>query len=87
MTEKGEEMPDFSPGCYFDGARGRFIGEAVQTLASDYGWEGPKVTADDEGYEYSWSEAEDFLNEKAPDGYFFGSNDGGDWGLWKMEEE
>ena len=81
-------------GCYFDGARGVHIGEAVQQLAASHGW---KYTAqweivyqddtDGEEYTWAWDEAEEFLNGLTADGVWFGANESGDWGLWVVEQE
>ena len=82
-------------GCYFDGARGVYIGEAVQQLAASHGW---KYSAqfetvnvhddgDPEAYTWAWDEAEDFLNTLTAEGVWFGSTEGGDWGLWPVEDD
>ncbi len=88
----------FSPseaGCWFDCARGIYIGEAVIDAAVHYGFEYELETntaetniTEHEHYHEIWDEAEAYLNELAPEGYYFGSTqDGGDWGLWPIEED
>lgn len=79
-------------GCWFDSARGIYIGEAVIDLAIEHGFD-PKEEEPKGGwshYEYYdelQDEAEDFLNEKfAPEDCYFGPNENGDWGLWEVEE-
>ena len=43
---------------------------------------------DDDEYYDAAQEAEDYLNTLAPEGYYFGySEGGGDFGLWKCEDE
>lgn len=81
-------------GVYFDGARGQYIGEAVQQLAASHGW---KYSAqfqtvgvhdgDGEVYTWAWDDAEDFLNDLTAEGVYFGSTEGGDWGLWAIEDD
>jgi len=78
-------------GCYFDGNRGIYIGEHVQSMAYNNGWR-PKrdmVPHDDEFYHEAIDEAEDFLNDLPGvlDGLAFGSTDSGDWGLWPIDCE
>ena len=50
-------------GLIFDGdVRGRFTGEAVQDMATSYGWTGEELPADNEFYDEAITEAEDWLN-------------------------
>jgi hypothetical protein len=50
-------------GLVFDGdVRGRFTGEAVQDMATSYGWAGAYLSADAEFYDEAITEAEDWLN-------------------------
>ena len=50
-------------GLIFDGdVRGRFTGEAVQDMATSYGWAGKELSADAEFYDEAITEAEDWLN-------------------------
>ena len=82
-------------GCYFDGARGVYIGEAVQQLAASHGWKysaqfetvNVHDSGDPEAYTWAWDEAEDFLNTLTAEGVWFGSTEGGDWGLWSVEDD
>ena len=77
-------------GCYYDGARGVYIGEAVQELAASHGWTGVRHEPDDvrpDSYWWAWDEAEEYLNDLADNSVYFGSNEGGDWGLWAVEDD
>ena len=82
-------------GVYFDSARGRYIGEAVQELAASHDWrysaQFETVNADDdddpEAYTWAWDEAEDFLNTLTDGTVYFGGNESGDWGLWLVEDD
>jgi hypothetical protein len=81
-------------GCYFDCARGTYIGEAVQQLAASHGWkysaQWEMVYQDDtdgEEYTWAWDEAEEFLNGLTDDGVWFGATENGDWGLWPVVDE
>ena len=60
------EVADRTPpphGLIFDGdVRGRFTGEAVQDMATGYGWTGEELSADKEFYDEAITEAEDWLN-------------------------
>ena len=62
------EIADRTPpphGLIFDGdVRGRFTGEAVQDMATCYGWTGKDLSADNEFYDEAITEAEDWLNDK-----------------------
>ena len=75
-------------GCWYDGVGGRYIGEHVQTLAQINGWKGDPLSADDEFYHEAFDEAELFLNELIPDGYYFGPqpDSGGDWGFYRQDD-
>jgi hypothetical protein len=84
-------------GCYFDSARGVYIGEAVQQLAASHGWKysaqfemvnlADTDGSDSEAYPWAWDEAEDFLNGLTAEGVYFGSSESGDWGLWAVEDD
>jgi len=86
-------------GVYFDGARGVYIGEAVQQLAASHGWkysaqfETVKLADIDSPdrfsptYDFAWDEAEQYLNTLTAEGVWFGSTEGGDWGLWAVESD
>jgi len=93
---KKKSNNEFPEGCWLDSARGwADIGEQIQSIAMEYGWKGMDGTeviipSDEEGdeFQYAVDEAEDYLNSlpNIPDGFYFGGNDNGDWGLWQMEE-
>jgi hypothetical protein len=78
-------------GCWFDSSRGIYIGEAVIELAESHGF---RIQSKDrknrnptgEFYSELWDEAEDYMEQFAPLGFFFGSNESGDWGLWEEED-
>jgi len=72
-------------GLYYDCARGRYIGEAVQQLAQEYGWAAEYCEADGESYSEAWDDAEQYLQQYCPDGYYAGSNENGDWGVWRID--
>jgi len=77
-------------GCWFDSARGIYIGEEVIALAEGHGLkiaeeDQTNRTPEGEGYHELWDEAEDYLQDFAPEGFYFGSNEG-DWGLWPAED-
>ena len=83
--------PMFKPGCYFDSARGQYIGIEVIRLAEAYGMQlsdndDKQVDVYAEFYHELWDEAENYLQQFAPEGYYFGSPNG-DWGLWEAEKE
>jgi hypothetical protein len=79
-------------GCWLDGARGIYIGDAIQKIAQEYGWTGEMVRVNDVEYQgacYNWGaidEAEEYMQNLAPDGFAFGMSEQGDWGLWQIEE-
>jgi hypothetical protein len=64
-------------GCWYDGARGQYMGEAIQKAAQRYGWTGEFLDSEHEFYHEAWTEAEDYLNGIAPDGFAFGTSEGG----------
>jgi hypothetical protein len=91
---------DYEPGCYGDSARGIYLGEHVQAIAESEGWKGPAIPCHhDEDcpcgdkdchpdiYHEAWTEAEEYMNEHCGvEGYYWGTNDNSDFGLWKCEE-
>lgn len=92
MTKKFPPM-NFDTGCYFESARGQYIGQAVIQLAENCGMmfsedeDEENKTPYGEFYHELWEMAENYLNSHvADDGFFFGSNESGDWGYWKNEE-
>jgi hypothetical protein len=90
---KPNPTPEFKPGCYFDSARGQYIGIEVIRLAESYGFtlsdeDEKQCDVYAEHYHELWDEAENYLNTMAPADYYFGSNpDSSDWGLWQAESE
>jgi hypothetical protein len=75
-------------GAYADSARGVYMGERIQQIATDEGWDGEFADADDEYYSDATDEAEDWLNDNiADDGHFFGTSEQGDWGYWTVEDD
>ena len=81
------KLSPFDEGCWLDNCRGRYLGEELQRIAQNAGWEGEYSSADEEEYDFAVQEAEDFMNTLAPEGYYFGYNFSGDWGLWRIEED
>lgn len=79
--------------CILDSARGRFIRGEVIRIAYDNGFKLKTSDLDHihVGAEYHTElaeEAEEYLNiHCAPDGFIFGYNDNGDWGLWKLDAD
>lgn len=89
-----EKITAAHEGCWFDCARGIYIGEAIIATAVDNGWdwkaagyEEGDISPDSEHYCEAWDDAERFMGTLAPEGYWFGATENGDWGLWKVEEE
>lgn len=78
-------------GCWFDSARGIHIGEEVIKLAVEYGFDPEErvedITPDHEFYYEIQENAEEYLNSLLPDGFHFGSNQSGDWGLWEDNDD
>lgn len=75
-------------GPYADSARGVYMGERIQQIAFDNGWNGESADANDTYYDEATDEAEDFLNDNlADEDHYFGVSEQGDWGYWKIEDE
>lgn len=86
-------------GCWFDGARGIYIGDAIIETAIEHGfpcpeeptkapsWQGGTTWTDSEYYHELTDEATEFLQQFAAEGFWFGCSEGGDYGLWPTEEE
>jgi hypothetical protein len=72
-------------GTWVEGGDAETIGNNVQQYAKKFGWDGAIRSSDEDGFYDAVQEAEDFLNTKAPAGFFFGTNENGDWGLWEGE--
>ena len=89
---------DAAVGCWFDGCRGHYIGEAIIQEAMAHGFQLDSETiteveaagryADIDLYHELTDEAERWMDQFAADGYWFGYNEhSGDWGLWESEED
>jgi len=88
MATATSNMPELEPGLYYDCARGRYIGEAVQQLAQEYGWTAEYCDSDGEFYYDAWDDAERFLQDFAPDGFYCGTHDDdGSWGVWRIADD
>jgi hypothetical protein len=84
-------------GCWFDCPRGIYIGEEVIKAAVDRGFDCKEELtalalsntrlADYEFYHELACDAQEFMQEFAADGFWFGFSEGGDWGLWASEED
>lgn len=74
-------------GCWVDNHNGVYIGQRVMEIAKEHGWDGEVLTPQHEHYCDAWIDAESFLSDKAPPGYYIGSNECGDFGMWKINEE
>ena len=91
--------PD-NAGCWIDCAEGTYVGQRIIGIAKQYGF---KIKPEDEKYvtfseallqddgaeQHQWlaDEAEEYMQELAPEGFYFGSSDQGDWGLWELNDE
>lgn len=78
-------------GCWLDNCRGVYMGEAIISEAITHGFkyemDGPLCRySDREDYMHLWHEADTFMDQFAAPGFWFGSNDNGDWGLWPCED-
>lgn len=79
-------------GCWVDCHLGIYIGEQVIHGAKEQGFN-PGVPMPEDGwashehYTELWQEAEDYLNQFAPNGYWIGSNENGDFGMWESSAE
>ena len=82
---------EYKPGCFFDGSKGKYMGVDIQKLAESNGWnpeEGIITDHKHEDYLEVTAEAEDWLNEFVViEGYYWGYNEYGDFGLWSMVTE
>ena len=65
--------------------RGRYTGEAIQSIATSYGWLGEPLDAEAEFYEDATLEALDNMSSLSPEGYRFDRDDFGHFGLWNLE--
>ena len=85
---KSEKWTAKDTGPYVDNARGIYMGERVQQIATDEGWPGEFLDADDKFYQEATDEAEEWLNSNlAEDEYYFGMSEAGNWGYWEIEDE
>ena len=82
-------------GCWFDGARGVYIGEAIRDEARAFGWKAKfdGINEDSEDFPIWESEATDeavdWLNDnlRHHDDYSFGFSESGDFGYWHHCED
>ena len=65
--------------------RGRYTGEAIQSIATSYGWVWEPLDAEAEFYEDATLEALDYMSILSPEGYLFDRDDFGHFGLWNLE--
>ena len=73
-------------GCYVDALHGIYMGEKIQEIAKEYGWDEPVVKSNGDNYMEAYDEAENYLNDVvAREGQWFGTSEQGDWGLWAAE--
>ena len=79
----------FETGCYFDSARGIYIGQAVIELAESLGMSPEEErTPEHEFYCEAWEDAENWLNRFHSDNnHYWGSNENGDFGYWEIETD
>jgi hypothetical protein len=80
-------------GCWVDSAWGHDeMFKRILKIAEYFGYK--DTTTEEEKYsdywleiqDSIWDECEEFLNFLAPDGFYFGSSEQGDWGLWPIED-
>lgn len=76
-------------GCYVDGARGRYMIDAIAGIAASHGFDHLPETGPVSGYEFA-NEVEDeidsYMNKNyGVKGASWGRSEQGDWGLWKVE--
>jgi hypothetical protein len=84
-------------GCWADNCRGHYIGEKIIHTAEAHGFviededgeiEKAERYADYEHYHELTDEAEEFMQQFAAEGYWFGYHEhSGDWGLWEHMED
>lgn len=101
MSETSKAKQVFEPGCYFDGARGCYMVDAIVDFAETYGFR-PAHECECEDHKYNpncaWSECEwaneveddatAFMEDNYPqDGATWGRSESGDWGLWPIEDD
>lgn len=100
MSETSKAKQVFESGCYYDGARGRYIVDAVVSLAESYGFKPAPCDRECAGAPHEpdeWSaceygdEVEDdataYMNEHFPaDKAYWGRNEQSDWGLWTIDD-
>ena len=65
--------------------RGRYTGEAIQSIATSYGWVGEPLGVESEFYDEVTDDALDYLSSLSPEGYWFDRDDHGHFGLWNLE--
>ena len=79
-------------GVWADGNRGIYQGQRIIKLAEGRGFvvkpeDLENKTPDGEFYNELVDEAVEYLNEMAPEGYSFRNTEGGDFGLFKIDDE
>lgn len=81
-------IPPTATGCWLDCCRGHYIGEAVIDFAESLGFHVENEedrTPEGEWYCEAWDDAEEYLQDFAAEGFFFGSaEDTGAWGYWSI---
>lgn len=56
-------------------------------IAQALGKKGRVIKKSNEFYTEYWIEAEEFINQFIRDGFYFGSTENGDVGIWEIEED
>jgi len=74
-------------GAWIESSDPTIIGDKIQQYAKKFGWDGDIKNSAEDGFYDAVQEAEEFMNTKAPQGYFFGTNEDGDWGMWEGETD
>ena len=88
----GGKITVSNEGNWVDGNRGIYQGQRIIEIAEGYGFvvkpeDIVNKTPDGEFYSELVDDATDYLNELAPEGYYFGNTENGDFGMWKTDDE
>lgn len=92
LMAKGGKITAKDAGNWVDGSRGIYQGEMIIEIAEKHGFlvdekDVANKKADGEHYHDLIEEATQYLNDQAPEGYYFGNSDSNsDFGLWKSDE-
>ena len=95
--EQASQLSDANEGCWFDCSRGRYVGCGVIDAARSYGWDhrgyadvcalDDDERVDHDAYYEAWDDADQYLCSIAPEGFWIGATENGDYGMWPNDEE